>query len=72
MPESLGVTLDPLLTFNAHARITTSKLKKRNNALKSLTESTRRKEKETFFYGVLNNSSAIIKLQVAIMPKGGI
>lgn len=30
----LGVTFDPLLTFNAHAKTINSRLKQRNNALK--------------------------------------
>lgn len=46
-PKILGITFDPLCTFNAHAKVTKTKLKARNNVLKSLAGSNWGKEKET-------------------------
>lgn len=47
-PKILGLTFDPLLTFNSYVNITrNNKLKSRNNALKSLAGSDWGKDKET-------------------------
>ncbi|KAL1445963.1 hypothetical protein WDU94_005493 [Cyamophila willieti] len=46
-PKILGVTFDPMLTFNKHAETTTNKLRSRNNMLKTLAGSSWGKDKET-------------------------
>lgn len=46
-PRILGVILDNMLTFGAHAKQVHSKLQSRNNVLKSLAGSTWGKDKET-------------------------
>jgi uncharacterized protein (UPF0147 family) len=46
-PKILGVTFDPLLTFNSHAAQINIKIKSRNNIFKKLAGSSWGKEKET-------------------------
>ncbi|KAI5755231.1 hypothetical protein M8J77_015233 [Diaphorina citri] len=46
-PKILGLTFDPLLTFNQHATTIRNKLKPRNNMLKALTGNNWGKNKET-------------------------
>lgn len=46
-PKLLGVKFDPMLTFNLHADSVISKLKTRNNMMKTLAGSNWGKEKET-------------------------
>lgn len=46
-PKLLGVTFDPLLMFNNHAKLMNARLKTRNNALKAIAGSSWGKDKET-------------------------
>lgn len=46
-PKILGVTLDNLLNFSEHVKVTRTKVQRRNNVLKALAGSTWGKEKET-------------------------
>lgn len=46
-PKILGVTFDPLLTFNRHSSNVKNRMATRNNVLKSISGSTWGKEKET-------------------------
>ena len=46
-PKILGVTFDPLLTFNTHTKNVKDKMQSRNNVMKSIAGSTWGKDKET-------------------------
>lgn len=65
-PKILGVTLDSMLTFNTHAKITANKVKNRNNAIKVLGGTSWGKDKETIITAYKTLSRSIINYAAPI------